>query len=128
MTINAAMTVYTLVPGLTQTVNVPANGSLLISTDGGIQSTGSANNSFSVVDVSIYIDGAAVGERRIVIVNNPLPASVGNWTLSIGQTLPAGSHTIEIRVRNGSVAGSSSAVAGTDPLLKGQLTVAVIRK
>ena len=72
---------YTLVPGLTQTVNVPANSQVLLTTDGGIFSSG-AVNTFSVVDVALYVDGAAIAQRRIIISNNPLPASVGNWNIS----------------------------------------------
>ena len=118
----------TLVPGLTQTVAVPANSSLVISTDGGIQSNG-AINSFSVIDVATFVDGAIIGARRIVIGNFPVQSSVGNWALSGGQTLSAGNHTIEVRARTG-IGGSSTAnvSSSSDPLLRGQLTIVVIRK
>ncbi len=125
--IDSTTTAYTLVPGLTQTVNVPANSSLFISTDGGIQSTGTASNSYSVVDVAIFVDGALAGQRRIVIFNNLLPSSVGNWALSTGQTLSAGNHTIEVKVRNG-LASASPAVVGGDALLNGQLTIITVKK
>ena len=129
LTANSTTGTYTFVPGLTQTVNVSANSSLVISTDGGINSLG-AINSFSVIDVAIFVDGTAIGERRIVISNFPLASSVGNWALSGGQTLAAGNHKIEIRARTG-IGGSSTANVGdgsSGPLLRGQLTIAVIRK
>lgn len=119
---------YTLVPGLTQTVTVPANSSLSIATDGGIFSAG-AVNTYSVIDVAIYVDDTAVLERRIVVSNFPLPQSVGNWSLSIGQTLTAGNHTIEVRTRTGISGGANATVSsGSDSLLRGQLTVTVVRK
>ncbi len=128
LSVTSATTAYTLIPGLTQTVNVPANSSLLISTDGGIVSTG-AVNSYSVIDVAVFVDGALIGARRIVISNFPLPASVGNWALNHGQTLAPGSHTIEVRARHGFDGSATSTVSSSsDTLLRGQLTVAVIKK
>lgn len=118
---------FTLVPGLTQTINVPADSRIILTTDGGIYSSG-AVNTFSVADVGIFIDGALVSVRRIVIGNNPLPQSIGNWSLSLAQTLSAGSHTIEVRARSG-LKGSENATVSSDsdPLLRGQLTVSVIK-
>ena len=130
LTVDAATTNYTLIPGLTQTVNVGANSQIFILTDGGIQSQGTASNSFSVVDIAIFVDGAAAGERRIVIVNNLLSQSVGNWALSSGQTPSAGNHTIEVRARYGLNGASSALVSGgsSNTLLKAQLTVAVVKR
>lgn len=126
--VDAALTNYTLVPGLTQTINVPANSSLLISTEGGIQSNGAVGTA-SVVDAAIFVDGVLLKANRIVILNNPFPLSVNNWVLSHGLTPSAGSHTIEVRVRTGGVgAADANASSNSDPLLRGQLTVAVIRK
>lgn len=127
--VDASTTAYTLVPGLTQTIDVPANSSLLISTEAGIQSNGTAGSA-SVVDAAIFVDGTLLKASRITILNTPFPFSVNNWVLSSGQTPAAGSHRIEVRVRTGVVIGTVSAnvSSGSDPLLRGQLTVAVIRK
>ena len=126
LNVTSATTAYTPVPGLTQTVNVPANSSLLISTDGGIQSSGGINT-FSVVDAAILVDGIAVSQRRIVVSNFTVAASVDNWALSHGVTLPAGNHVIEIKVKYG---GGQSALVSFESaisLLQGKLTVAVIK-
>lgn len=130
LTVNSATTAYTPVPGLTQTVNVPANAALLISTDGGVLSSG-AVNTYSVVDIAVFVDDAAVGQRRIYVGNTSLPQSVGNWALSFASNaLTAGNHTIEVRARNATTPGSVAATvsSASDPLLRGQLTIAIIRK
>ncbi len=127
LTADGTTVTYTLVPGLTQTVTVPANSSLVISTVGGIQSNG-AINTFSVVDVALFVDGAAISVRRIVIGNFPVSSSVGNWALSGGQTLAAGSHTIEVRARTGLNGSSANVSSGGDPLLRAQLTVTVVKR
>jgi len=127
LNLTSSATDYALIPGLAQTVNVPANSSVTITTDGGIYSSG-AVNTFTVADVAIFVDGSLVSVRRIVVSNNPVPQSIGNWSLSLAQTPSAGSHTIEVKARYGLTGSANAAVSsGSDPLLKGQLTVSVIK-
>jgi hypothetical protein len=40
LVVDATVTNYPIIPGLSQTISVPTNSVLLVSTDGGIQSTG----------------------------------------------------------------------------------------
>lgn len=129
LTVGASTTSYTLIPGLRQTVDVPSNSRVFITTDGGAQHalTGST---YSVVDVAIFVDGAttpSAGQRRLVLSNTPAVANViGNWSMSLSQSLPAGPHTIEVRAKNGETA-TANVSSGSAPQMQGQLTVMVIR-
>lgn len=96
---------WTLVPGLSQTINVPANTVLYISTDGGFQTTSTTASQYSTSDIAIFIDGALPangGFKRVTALNGPA-GSIGNalafWSMSVGTTLTAGSHTIEVKVK-----------------------------
>ncbi len=120
-------TSYTLVPGLRQTITVPANAKVAISTDGGAQNTGTGST-HAIVDIGLFVDGVAAGERRLVLANtSSLGQIIGNWNLSLSRALSAGSHTIEVRAKD--AGGTADAnVSGTTPLLRGQLTVLVLKQ
>ncbi|MFB9069220.1 hypothetical protein [Pseudofulvimonas gallinarii] len=119
---------YTLVPGLTQTINVPANASVYISTDGGAQHT-ATGTTYSAVDIAVFVDGVqstAGGNRRLILSNTPAVAQVvGNWSMGFARQLAPGNHTIQVRAANPS--GFAVNVSGNDPLVRGQLTVLVIK-
>lgn len=133
LSVGAATTTPTLIPGLTTTVNVPANSVVHVHTDGGIQSTGSTSTTYSVVDVILYVDGVAAtsaGQRRVAIANTAsLAQLIGNWSIDHTYTLPAGNHTFEVRAVGG-VSGSSNAnvSSGSSNLLKGVLSVEIIKQ
>ena len=125
-------TAFTLVPGLTQTFSVPSNSVVYVSTDGGVATTSAAATGFSVVDVSIFVDGvvlANAGSRRIFVTNNGGVVNVvANWSMSLSLPLTAGSHTILVACQGDGV-GSNAVVSGdSSSLLQGQLTVLILRK
>ena len=132
LSVGASSTTYTLIPGLTQTINVPANSLVYVSTTGGIQSTGATSSSYSVVDVGLFVDGVATtsgGQRRISIANtSALAQLIGNWSLAHTYSLSAGNHTFEVRAIGG-IPGSSNANVSSSsaPQLQGVLTVMIIR-
>lgn len=134
LVVNSSTTIYTLIPGLSQTINVPSNSVLLVSTDGGIQSTGTSANSFSVVDLGIFVDGVlstSAGQRRITILNGTGLSMIGNWSMTVTRELAAGNHTFEVRAINafsGSPASPANVSSGSAPQLQGQLTIAIIKK
>jgi hypothetical protein len=124
-----AATNYTLIPGLTQTVNVPAGASVYVSTDGGIQNTASGNT-YAVVDIALFVDGAlSPAQRRIVAANTSAVAQmIGDWSFGRAYSLAAGSHTFEAKAAGvDPVAATANVSSGTSPLLKGTLTVMVLK-
>lgn len=131
--VGASTTTPTLVPGLTTTVNVPANSVVHVHTDGGIQSTGATSTTYSVVDIAIYVDGvltSPAGQRRIAIANtSSLSQLIANWSIDHTYTLAPGNHTFEVKA-SGGVAGSSNAnvSSGAANLLRGVLSVEIIRQ
>jgi hypothetical protein len=132
LSVGASTTSYTLIPGLTQTINVPANSLVYVSTTGGIQSTGATSSTYSVVDIGLFVDGVATtsgGQRRISIANtSALAQLIGNWSLAHTYSLAAGNHTFEVKAIGG-IPGSSNANVSSSaaPQLQGVLTVMIIR-
>ncbi|MFA7541290.1 MAG: hypothetical protein WCZ02_04270, partial [Lysobacterales bacterium] len=119
---------YQLIPGLRQVINVPANASVYISTDGGAQHT-LTGVSFSAIDVAVFINGGqstGAGNRRVILSNTPAVGQmIGNWSMSLVQALPPGQHVIEVRASN--PGPSPVHVSGTVPQVRGQLSLLVIR-
>lgn len=121
---------YTLIPGLTHTLNVPADAIVYLATDGGAQHTQTGTTN-SLLDVAIFVDGVVVpsaGQRRLVLSNTPAVAQViGNWSMSLTRTLSAGTHTITVRASNpGSYTVNVS--SGSAPQIQGQLSVLVLKQ
>lgn len=133
LVVNTSTTSYTQIPGLTTTVNVPANSTVHIHTDGGVQSTGATSSSYSVVDVAIFIDGVAVtsgGQRRIAIANTTALAQlIGNWSMDHTANLSPGNHTIAVKAMNGAPGTAAANVSsGSAPQLMGVLSVEIIHQ
>ncbi len=132
LVVTTSTTSYTLIPGMTQTINVPANSLVYVSTSGGMQSTGATSSTYSVVDVSLFCDGVATtsgGQRRISIANTTALAQlIGNWSLMHSYNLPAGNHTFEVKAMSGAVGSSNTNVSSSSaPQLQGVLTVMIIK-
>ena len=121
---------FVIVPGLTQTVTVPANSKVLISTYGGVLSNATTASGFSITDVSLVIDGASAATgayQRITLGNTAGVTSnmIGNWSFTTSQTLTAGSHTFAIEAIG--ISGSTATVgAGTNSVLQGELTITIV--
>lgn len=129
ITVLATTTTYTLIPGLSTTVNIPANADVYVQTDGGVQCV-TSGTAHAIVDIGIHVDGAVStqgGQRRIVASNT---SSIGqmltNWSIGKAYTnLSAGNHTFEVRVRDGGGTADAN-VSGTNPLIQGSLIITVI--
>lgn len=128
LALTQTVTTYTLIPGLTQTVTVPANAKVYVSTNGGFQNS-SAGASHATADFAIYIDGAASSVQRQVVAANTaeLGQIMSQWTLSGVFNLAAGSHTIQVRARDAGGTADGNA-AGANDLIKGNLTVMIIKE
>lgn len=128
LVLTAAVTSYTLIPGLTQTITVPANAKVYVSTNGGFQNAGTGTT-YAAADFAVFVDGAASSVQRQVVAANTsgLGQIMSQWTLSGAFSLAAGSHTIQVRAKD--AGGSADAnVAGTNDLIKGNLTVLIIKE
>lgn len=128
LVLTAASTSYTLIPGLTQTITVPANAKVYVSTNGGFQNAGTGT-SYAVADFAIFIDGAASTVQREIVAANTsaLGQIMSQWNLSGVFSLAAGSHTIQVRAKDGNGTADAN-VAGTNDLIKGNLTVLIIKE
>ena len=133
VSVGASTTSAVLIPGLTTTVNVPANSVVHVHTDGGIQSTGATSTTYSVVDVVLYVDGVATttgGQRRVAIANtSSLAQLIENWSFDHTYNLSPGNHTFEVKAVGG-VAGSSNAnvSSGSAGQLRGVLSVQILKQ
>jgi len=128
-TVLASTTTFTLVPGLTQTINVPANAIVLVTTSGGVQCT-AAGVAFGAVDVGIHVDGVVstqAGQQEIIASNTQAVAQmIAYWSMTKTYTLAAGNHTFDVRVKD--AGGNADAnVSGTNPLIQAVLTVTIIK-
>jgi hypothetical protein len=130
--VTAATTTYTVVPGLSQSVTIPAGAKVRVDTNGGIQCT-LAGNAYAVVDLGLFVDGSISGlggQRRVVAANTTVVGQMlAMWSFGRTSNLGAGSHTFEVRAvsvdPNAAVANVSS---GGAPQLQGVLTVTIIRQ
>ncbi len=132
LVVNTATTTYTLIPGLTQTINVPANCKVYVTTSGGIQSTGATSATYSVVDIGLFCDGVVSstgGQRRIAIANtSSLAQLISNWSFQQTYNLSAGSHTFEVKAVSGAGGSSNANVSSAAaPQLQGVLTVTIVK-
>lgn len=125
----ASTTTYTLVPGLTQTINVPANAIVLVTTSGGVQCS-AVGTAFAAVDVGIHVDGVVspqAGQQEIIASNTQAVAQmVAYWSMTKTYTLAAGNHTFDVRVKDAG-GNADGNVSGTNPLIQAVLTVTIIK-
>lgn len=132
LVVNAGVSGYTLIPGLTQTIYVPGNSVVHVHSDGGVQSTGTTSTTSSVVDIGLFVDGVVSsvgGQRRLAIANTAaLAQAIANWSIDRTYTLPAGNHIFEVRVAGAAGNSAANVSSGSAPQLMGVLTVTVINK
>lgn len=129
LSVTSSMTTFTVIPGLTQTITIPANCKVLIHTSGSFVTTGTGTTGFSVCDFGIHVDGVLspdAGYQKVCAANNDgLAGMIASWAMGKTYTLSAGSHTFDVRVKysQGSTATVSSNNTG---VLQGVLTVTII--
>jgi hypothetical protein len=131
MTLGIASTVYTLVPGMTQTITVPANAKVFVHTYGGVQTVG-AGTVFGIADFAIYVDGGLVGaggQQRVVSANTTgLGNMIDSWSIAKSYSLSAGSHTISVMAKDGGGSADINVSSGSAPLIQGVLSVVIINQ
>jgi len=118
LSVTSAVTTFTVLPGVTQTITVPENCKLLITANGGMNTTSTVTTSIAVVDIAIFIDGAYPTNGGYIKIgaHNPSSTAVNNtglpWSITTIQNLSAGSHTIDVRAVYSN--GSTSSVSGSN--------------
>lgn len=122
-------TTYTLIPGLTQTITVPANARVIISTNGGVQCA-AAGAVFASVDIGIHVDGVVStqgGQQQIIASNTPaIGQMLVYWNMTKTYNLAAGTHTIDVRFKDSGPGTADANVSGTNPFIQGTLTVTIL--
>ena len=127
--LTTGMTAYTLVPGLTQTITVPANAKVYISSDGGFQNANTGVN-HGVADFAVFIDGvASTLQRRVPAANSSsLGQIIAQWSLSSVFNMTAGSHTIQLRAKYAEGTAQLNIGSATADLIKGNLSILIIKE
>jgi len=124
---------FVQIPGLSQTVTVPANAVVLVLTDGGLVVSGTTSSTaFTLVDVRIFVDGTVVASdnaRQVFATNSPVIGLPGTWSFVRTYLLSPGSHTVSVGI-NAPSPGSAAATTGssTGNGLRDSLTVLVLKK
>lgn len=127
--LGVSSTTYTLIPGLTQTITVPANAKVFVTTYGGVQ-TQTAGTAYGIADIGIHVDGNLVGsggQQRVVSANTSgLGNMIDKWAVSKTYTLSAGIHTIDVRAKDGGGTADIGVSSGASPLIQGVLSIIII--
>jgi hypothetical protein len=137
-------TTLTIVPGLTATLNVPANSEVYVSTDGGLAPSAGTNGISSVVDIVLTVDGVVVANgafQRVIatntaVTNGPTTTIVGfrYWSMAQSVGLAAGTHTIAVAAALAPAGGTAfsanpATVSGNNSsVLQGQSNILIIKK
>jgi hypothetical protein len=123
-----AATNFSLIPGLTFTVSLPANAKVHVQTNGGLQCT-AAGAAYSAVDIAVFVDGSITNaQRRVVAANTDTVGQIiASWSFGRTIPIPAGTHTIEVRAAGADPAMATANVSSaSSPQLQGVLTVTTV--
>ena len=122
------------IPGLSIGANATtATSAIVISSDGGIQINSQGGGQAVVVDIFLFVDGAATAtvRRRHYAVNSMIVPNNVNWSFSIALSglSPGMTHTFKVSAALIANNGAGVIVSGgaLDPL-RGTLTAVVVNK
>lgn len=132
LVVTSATTNYVVIPGLTQTVVVPADARVRVETNGGLQCT-QAGAAYAVVDLALFVDNnpsGLAGQRRVVAANTTTVGQmIANWSFGRTFTLTAGTHTIDVRgISVDPSAAAANVSSASAPQLQGVLTVTILKR
>lgn len=87
------------VPGMVKDVVLSEPGSILITTDGGVQHSG-VNGDWPIdAEVAIFVDGVRLQQGGVRRLSVERPGSVANWNMTVAVDLPAGQHNVQVCAR-----------------------------
>ncbi len=124
---------FAQLPGMSITVSVPANSTVIVAADGGIvvNSTSPTTAAVSVVDVTLEVDGAGSNSgtfKRILNSNSSTVVQLPtNWSFSKSMSLSPGLHTFSVV---GRLFEGIQALIGDGPgtILQSELTVTILNR
>jgi hypothetical protein len=121
------------VPGLSQTVTVPNNSVVMVSTDGSVQTSSSSPTAWALTEVFIVIDGVigpAGTSCVITSTNSPVTGLPATWGFTRAYQLLPGQHTIAVEVVRAVAPGSVSAATGGAGSVarRDSMTVTILKK
>lgn len=133
----AAMTTtgaWQVIPGLSQTITVPAGHQVMLSTYGIFTCAGAANT-YSLVDISFYIDGILFrtygydgGYLRIGAENNAVTNIPEPFSMTEVITIPPGTYTFDVQAVNEASSPNNSNLSGNSgSAFQATFTVGLIR-
>ena len=107
---------YTLVPGLSVTLTVPASSVVLVAYGGGMYVNGTAGGDASAAELSLFVDGvqySASGTITFTGINDASQRATGTGSATQVVAVAAGSHTFDVRARRAFNVGSTTTLFGT---------------
>lgn len=132
--VTVSTTAWTILPGLSRTITLTAPAKVIISTNGGVQTTSLTFDGGSIVDVALWNNAALLpdgGFKRLTALNmgalapQNLVSCFEYWAMENTLTLPAGTYTFDVRTRW--IGGASANVGGNNTsVLQGLLNIMVI--
>lgn len=120
---------FTLVPGLSLNVNVPANSFVLITTDGTIKTTSLSSSGASAVLIGLAVDGNNGGTQAVITVNNASAGGTGaSWSMSRVMALSAGAHIIQVIAAGGGAGSDAIVSGGSGDIMQGSLSAVILKQ
>jgi len=111
---------------------VPANGVVLVSTNGAVRD-GNSSGGFVEVGVQVLVDGTPVpnvGELVEPISTGNVPSGVGNaiqnWALTVTLPLSAGQHTVSVAAKGVGSWGDTAFINDNNEFAPPSLTVTIL--
>ncbi len=123
-------TALTVQPGMSQVITLAAPSTVIIWGTIGALNTTTGGTAYSLVDMVVHINGNPLvngGWNRMFITNTSAVTGMGNCAINTMVTLPAGTHTIDLRTNRSS--GTSVVTIGGNSALEvnpGELTIMVL--
>ena len=119
----------TPIPGLSLNINVPSSSFVQVQTDGGIRCLTGPASAPVLIDISLFVDGAAAKVRRVA-VNCSTTVGEATWSFSALLQLSAGQHTFGVEAAFVSPLNAVVDVSGgsSDPQHQGELDATIIKQ
>ncbi len=127
------LTGFTALPGVSMTVNVPASGVVIVSSDGGFQVSSSSATAYSLVNIALFVDGSLPANapfQRVIGMNTAsLTNQFAYWSFSTALSLSPGPHSIMVGAA-GTQSASVPAIVGGDgnSVIQARMTVTVLNQ